>query len=176
MNIENSPQTIRLALVYEVVNKLKDTGKIRLQKLMYFLQEAFDVPTNYSFRMHHYGPYSDALDGDLSLAKALGHIEIEPDSEGFGYHVTPIKAASVSWSITIAPSREQIDNAISLLGSLRTWELELDATIHFVSELGASASEDEISNTVRSLKPKFTIEIIRSAYGRLLESDLIHED
>jgi len=166
----------RLSIVHEIVQILKDTGKTNIQKIVYFLQESVGVTLGYSFRMHHYGPYSDALDGDLSLAKALGHIEIEPDSEGFGYHVTPIKAASVSWSITIAPSREQIDNAISLLGSLRTWELELDATIHFVSELGASASEDEISNTVRSLKPKFTIETIRSAYGRLLDAGLVRED
>ena len=79
---ENTSQSIRLALVYEAVNRLKDTGKIKLQKLMYFLQESFNAPTNYSFRMHHYGPYSEELETDLSRLRSSGYLSVEPDLGG----------------------------------------------------------------------------------------------
>ena len=42
MESENFRQSIRLAAVYEVVKQLEDTGKIKLQKLMYFLDYLFD--------------------------------------------------------------------------------------------------------------------------------------
>jgi uncharacterized protein YwgA len=55
-------QDLRLAILHEVISELDDVGKTQLQKLGYFLQEAFSVPTKYSFRMHHYGPYAEALE------------------------------------------------------------------------------------------------------------------
>ena len=41
--------------------------------------------------MHYYGPYSETLDGNLSLSDAMGIVEIKADSAGYGYHIKPGK-------------------------------------------------------------------------------------
>ena len=79
----------RIELVREIVRSSGDIGKTKIQKIMYFLQESVGAPLMYPFRMHYYGPYSDELDGILSLTKSLRYIDINPDPNGFGYHVTP---------------------------------------------------------------------------------------
>lgn len=165
--------TRRLAIIQEIVTYLEDTGKTNIQKIVYFLQESLGIELGYPFRMYHYGPYSDDLDGDLSLSQALGNITIMPDQNGFGYHVMPTDKASGSWPAELSPRREQIGDAIGKLGELSTWMLELYATIHFVSEVETEISREEVLTTVKSLKPKFTEHVIQSAYRNLQKAGLI---
>ena len=76
-------QEFRLAILHTVIAESKPgTGKTHLQKLCYFLQTIFDVPTKYSFRMHHYGPYAEALETDMAKLRITGYIDIKPDSQG----------------------------------------------------------------------------------------------
>ena len=83
----------RVELVREIVRRHCGIGKTKIQKITYFLQESVGVPLGYPFRMHYYGPYSDELDGVLSLTSSLGYIDINPDPNGFGYHVTPVEGS-----------------------------------------------------------------------------------
>ena len=49
----------RVAAIKLIVDRLKDTGKTKLQKILYFTQEEIGAPLGYRFRMHHYGPFSE---------------------------------------------------------------------------------------------------------------------
>ena len=167
----------RLAIIQKIVTHPKDIGKTKIQKIVYFLQEAVGVPLMYPFRMHYYGPYSDDLDGVLSLANSLGHIDIKPAPSGFGYLVTPSQENEDNWLQEYDISKDAdvdiVDRAIYLLGSLDTSTLELYATVHFIDGPDGNLSKDEVLNTVSQLKPKFTRDFIERAYQALLKANLI---
>ena len=73
----------------EIIRQLGDAGKIKIQKLTYFLQESLGIGAGYLFRMYHYGPYSEDLDTDMTRLKLEGYVNITPDADGYGFHVMP---------------------------------------------------------------------------------------
>ena len=171
----------RVAVIRHIVSRSGDIGKTKIQKLVYFLQESIGVPLKYPFRMHYYGPYSDELDGNLSLTKSIGYIDIDPDPNGFGYHVTPVEEmGGASWQgyemsddPEVRDLIEVIDNAIDILGALETPQIELYATIHLISGLKGNSSKEETVQTVKRLKPKFSVEHIDYSYQALRKANLI---
>ena len=160
-------QEFRLAILHRMISELKGAGKTRLQKLGYFLQEAMGIPTTYSFRMHHYGPYAEALETDIARLSLTGYIEIEPDSQGYGFHIKAIDDPLEEWSRLVEPYIEAIGRAIGVFGNRQTHELELAATIHFVNSLLTDASTDEVLVRVKSLKPRFTESYIHDVHSEL---------
>ena len=169
--------SLRLAVIERIVSTCSDTGKTKVQKIAYFLQESVGVPLKFPFRMHYFGPYSDRLDSVLSLAKALGAVDISPDPEGFGYHVTPGTVNGSTWSqaydIAKDPKIEEIDKAVRDLGVLETYKLELYATIHFISGIDKKQSKQDVLETVSGLKPKFNKDVLDNAYQTLQGAGLI---
>ena len=169
--------SLRLAVIERIVSTCSDVGKTKVQKIAYFLQESVGIPLKYPFRMHYFGPYSDRLDSVLSFARALGAVDISPDPEGFGYHVTPGtesgSAGSQQYDISKHPKFEEIDRAVRGLGSLETYELELYATIHFISGTNEEQSKQDVLETVSGLKPKFNKDAIDHAYQTLERAGLI---
>ena len=171
----------RIAVIRRIVGMHRDIGKTKIQKIVYFLQESVDVPLKYRFRMHYYGPYSDELDGNLSLTKSIGYIDIAPDPNGFGYHVTPVEDMEcTSWQgyeISDDPEvcalTDGIDNAINILGQLDTPQIELYATIHLINGLRGNSSKEKTVQTVKRLKPKFSLEHIDDSYQKLKSANLI---
>ncbi len=163
----------RLAVIYEIVTRLSDTGKTNIQKIVYFLQEAVGVPLLYPFRMHYYGPYSEGLDGDVSLLRAMGYIDVEPDPNGFGFHVRPVVEVGMDWPEELERFKPNVVQAIDYLGQLSTSDIELYATLHFVNKLGSDLPKSEVLSTVKSLKPKFPHETINAAYDKLERDGLI---
>ena len=173
--------TRRVAFIERIVLNSGDIGKTKIQKILYFLQESMGVPLKYRFRMHYFGPYSDEIDNALSLSKSLGRIDIQPDSGGFGYHVTPIVTRSDAMWQDYDPSEdpeieislEGIDKTIDILSRIDTPQIELYATIHFIGGPMSNRSEEQTVETVKRIKPKFTTHRIESAYQTLKESDLL---
>ena len=167
---------LRLSAVERIVSLCGDTGKTKIQKITYFLQEAVGVQLGYPFRMHYYGPYSDDLDGIVSLAQMMGYIEIKPDLNGFGYHVT---LGSESGNLAfgkpdLPPDLEQsMTSAAKTLGNLDTPQLELYASIHLISRSRKEPHKDEVLETVHRLKPKFSLNHVGNAYRDLERAGLI---
>jgi uncharacterized protein YwgA len=166
-------QDLRLAILHEVISELDDVGKTQLQKLGYFLQEAFSVPTKYSFRMHHYGPYAEALETDIARLRLTGYVDIQPDPQGYGFHITSIDNPPEEWSRSIQPYVQSINDVIKTFGSRKTPELELAATIHFTKNLLSDASTDEVLSKVKALKPKFDGGYISKLHAELEEFGLL---
>ena len=70
----------RLAVIRRIADLAPDPGKTSIQKIAYFIQSGLNIPLGYRFKMHYFGPYSEELDGKLSLADAMGIVEIDLDS------------------------------------------------------------------------------------------------
>ena len=171
----------RTAMIRRIVDRQEGIGKTKIQKITYFLQESLGVPLAYPFRMHYYGPYSNELDGALSLTESLGYIDITPDPNGFGYHVTSVEEHSgVSWhdydmskDSEIRNRIEDIDSTIDSLGALDIPKIELYATIHFIGGPKGDSSKKQTLDTVKRLKPKFSEYEISDAYQALRKANLI---
>ena len=155
----------RLAVIRRIADLAPEPpGKTSIQKIVYFLQDEI-VALDYRFKMHYYGPYSEKLDGNLSLANAMGIVEVITDSDGYGYHVIPGQQdlgelePPITWT--------KIDEMIQDLGGMELWRLELLATVHFVKSLHPHSNEREVIEMVRGLKPKFSEQIIEGALERL---------
>lgn len=156
----------RLSVIRRIVDVAPvPPGKTSIQKIVYFLQNEIESALDYRFKMHYYGPYSEKLDGNLSLANAMGLVEVIPDSEGYGYHVIPgqqdlgQQEPPMPWT--------EIDEMIQDLGGLELWRLELVATAHFVKSLHPHSNRRQVIEMVRGLKPKFSEHIIVGALERL---------
>ena len=149
----------RVAFIERVVRNSRDIGKTKIQKVLYFLQESLGVPLNYRFRMHYFGPYSDEIDNALSLSKSLGRIDIQPDSGGFGYHVTPVEIDDDTPWQDYDPSKDSdieisvadIDKTIGILAEIDTPQIELYATIHFVYHHKSELSKTQTVTTVKRI-------------------------
>jgi hypothetical protein len=177
MNAQCGPQfageDLSFAVLHWLVSHLQDVGKIQLQKLAYFLQESYGIPLGYTFRMHHYGPYSRELDNDLLKLRLMGFVDVQPDTSGYGFHVTPLSEPEAGWANALAPYESQLGDAIAKLGNLPAYLLEIQATIHYVSQLVEGASAEEVVTIVHGLKPKFLPESIAKAREQLQQLGLL---
>ena len=165
----------RLTAIEYLVHCMQDLGKTKLQKLLYFAQHSSNLPLGYDFQMYHYGPFTFALEDDLGILRRDGRIDVEPDAQGFGFHIRPTAASRPDPLSAPLPSswRIALDNLRAQFGDLSIQELELRATIHFVAMLTESSSDERIRDVVHALKPKFSLQHISSAIremrlGRLL--------
>jgi uncharacterized protein len=167
-------QLSRLGTITTLVDLLRDTGKIRLQKLLYFLQEGWGVQLGYDFVMHHYGPYSAQVDADLSVLAAAGAVKISVDAGGYGYHVVPgeLRPASLGEA---AQGLEQIPSVLDAFPQSDAASLELAATVHFVHSLMPGAQRHSAVEQVRALKPKFPVSAVEAQYDRLVSLGLIEQ-
>ena len=167
----------RMVFIQMIADCCGDVGKTKIQKISYFLQESVGVPLEYPFRMHYFGPYSEELDRILSLCESVGLIDIQPDPDGFGYHVTTLEQVEGSWiqeyDISKEPEIKQINEAITVLGNIETPRLELYATIHFIDRREGQQDKGRTIEIVKRLKPKFSHSQVENAYQNLKGTKLI---
>ena len=152
----------RLAVIRRIADLAPDPGKTSIQKIVYFLQSGLEIPLGYRFKMHYFGPYSEELDGKLSLSDAMGIVEIKADSAGYGYHIKPGNFDVEDVEPTM--NWEEINEAITDLAELDLPQLELLATIHFIQSIRSKWDRGKVISTVNRLKPKFSKERIEQAY------------
>lgn len=162
-----SGQELQLAVTHNLIDQLQDVGKVRLQKMIYFLQEAQGVPTKFAFRMHHYGPFSEDLETDTAWLRLAGYINVEPDSQGYGFHIIPVDTPKEEWRDVIEPYKESIGRVIEIFACRTVSELELLATIHYVKCLQPDLPSDEILKIVGALKPRFNEGYIAQTHAEL---------
>ena len=168
-----SPDELRSAIIDALVRRLGDAGKIKIQKLVYFLQEAYQLPLACRFHMHHFGPYSEDIESNISNLKFMGYVNVQRDPDGYGFHLTPTSsAAAPNWNILVASAEEQIGSVIDQLGPMDASQLELVATIHFIrSSFGFN--KGAVISSVRARKPKFSRKLITEAYDNLAGMGLL---
>jgi uncharacterized protein YwgA len=168
----------KFMLIQYLVGKLSVVGKVKMQKVIYFLQEACGVDLEYDFFMHYYGPYSPELNNTLQEMKTEGLLQfslaIFPSY--YGYQIDPGEKASKEIQIP-AKIREKADKIVELFNMYDAQKMELLASIHFVRailmEQGKKSDKKSVVNEVQLLKPKFEQEKIAEAYEELQQNGLL---
>lgn len=165
----------RSRIIEYLVTNLDRPGKVKLQKTMYFLQEALQVPMGYDYVMHYYGPYSFELDYTLSEMQGKGILKIDQVIYPAGYYGYDISSGENVERDLKLPSEytDKADQVTHIFKPMDAQAIELWATIHFVGsilkEKGRDSGKEAITKEVKLLKPKFSEQDIGEAYDKIQE-------
>lgn len=169
----------RYALIAELAQRSSSLGRTALQKKIYLLQALFDMKLGYDFSLYTYGPFTSEILSDLDAAEAIGAVRVNNVASGYGgYEIKPgeesSRVASKAKSF-LDENRIKLDQLFNEFGDYNAKDLELRATIVFVDKdlkiLGHPP--DEVLDTVREIKPGFSIEQIKKAATELAQKDYI---
>jgi uncharacterized protein YwgA len=141
-------------------------GRLRLQKTMKLLQR-LGFPTNYTFSMYHYGPYSEGIQSDLSLLSSAGVIRENEQRYNSG---------SVRYDITFnrdiaLPKVGRFHEPIKIMEKAEPVILELAATYLAFLEYGLE-DEDAIEALKDKKEDKFTKRRFETAMNLLEELEI----
>lgn len=172
MPIQFTEKWDQYGLMAELALKLEGIspqfGKTVLQKLVYILQEVYEVPCGYDYILYNYGPYSEALADDLSFFASMDGVKIEW-GQGPGYRIkkdvktSHFRERGKGFLTKYAP---QIEKVVREFGGMNAKELELRSTILYVSR-EEPLGKEVLLNRVKEIKPHFSVGEIDSAYQEL---------
>jgi uncharacterized protein len=166
----------RMALISVLVARSPQghLGRTAVMKLLYFLQTLRDVPLGYRFTLYSYGPFDSDVLANLQTAESLGVVEstVVGYSGGYGYKIR--EGSRARWlqeraSTFLEDYDEDIRWATGRFGDLSSAQLELVSAIVYVDR-EEDFSIDEIVQTVKEIKPHFSIEQIER-FATSLQSD-----
>ena len=151
----------RLRLLASVVQMLDEagswTGRMHIQKFLYFAQELLGLESDYEFVLYQRGPYSFDLDADIRSLRSIGAV-----------HITPMPPYGPSYSVTAlgellarpTPVGKQLVARLQALagelGPKQARDLELLATTLYVLNNERPGSDKATVARVILLKPQFS--------------------
>jgi len=147
-------------------NKNAQFGKTIFQKIIFILQEVYNIPLGYDFSLYTYGPYASEVFQDLDFVESLKGVQIIPVETGYGgYKIIPGKEHSIIRAkgkeyLESDSVRKALNSLIKEFGGFTARDLELRATIIFIDrDLKGTPQHllDDIAKLVHEIKPKFAI-------------------
>ncbi len=165
----------RYGLIVELARRLEAVspqfGKTALQKLVYILDASFGVRLDYEFTLYTYGPYSQELASDLEIVASIGGVELMARANGVhirtGKCVESIVQRSESFTSEYV---EVLDELVRTFGSFSATDLELRATLIFVSQHELLFTREELMGELTAIKPHFEAPEVFSAIDELTRS------
>ncbi|MFI2858823.1 hypothetical protein ACH6EH_17090 [Paenibacillus sp. JSM ZJ436] len=164
-----------LQAIVSYLARKKETiqGKKAFQKFMYFI-DAKGVPTQLSFRIYHFGPYSSDLDYQTDNLELEGSITISKSGEKFVIQPgDKYEEILIREEAFISQHSHIINSVIELLPD-EPKVLELWSTTHFVAnsmfKMYQTFDKTKVIDEVKKIKQdKFSLEQIDAAYDKLFE-------
>jgi len=150
----------KLGLLSSMVRKLNQadswTGRMHIQKFVYFAQELLALPPDYEFILYQRGPYSFDLDTEIRSLRSIGAVEItlRPPPYGPTYSSTVLGEALDKRSAVDARTDDKLTELANVLGPKPARDLELLATTLYVLREGPQSDQGVVAR-VLSLKPQF---------------------
>ncbi len=180
----------RYGLIAELAHRLRDVspqfGKTALQKMVYLLQEVFEIDCGYDFQLYSYGPFDSQLLQDLDLVEHVGAVTINPVlSMTGGYEILPGEKADILREKAIDfLGNEKVSAAVDKLvrefGHFWAKDLELRSTIvYVVKDLKRNkekVTKEKLKKVIKNVKPRFSSTEIEKAINELLEKGFIKAD
>jgi len=141
-------------------------GRTKLQKMIYFADRylGWDVG---DYKLHYYGPYSQNVTESLLAATEELVDETVPEFGPYQYELTGDGTAFLDYFVDTMCDEHRIENTRSLFQELSGWEkddLELAATLDFVSHNTPGIDKDALIDKVHTIKENFTRRDIEGAY------------
>ena len=169
----------RLGLISAITKQKQQPslGKTAMMKYIFILQQVYKVPIGYDYEIYNYGPYSADVMGDIQLASDFDVIKVVAVDfpNGYsGYELKPTDKTKDSIEKEkdfINLHRNSISEVINNFGDKTVKELELSSTIIYVYSTHSfnnwSTAIDDVSESVKKIKPHFDISVINSEYSNL---------
>ncbi len=144
-------------------------GNIAIQKLVYLLENVYKVDLGYTYGLHHLGPYSFELAGDLSLGEQADlwrskTIQVESPFKsyhGMQYEICEDSGIPYEIRADVQGRWEQVEPAmkalLSAIGRCTGRDLELYATIHYLRTV-QDVPEEDLWDVLHILKPKYSLD------------------
>jgi uncharacterized protein YwgA len=177
----------RYALIAELAKRLEPVspqfGKTALQKLVFFLQEVYEIDCGYDFSLYSYGPFDSQLLGDLDLVEHWGCVSVTRiNNTPGGYQIRPADGVDsirdkAAGFLDATRTKQAIDDLIAIYGAMTAKDLELRATTVYVAKnlktKWTLVPKENVCDLVGQIKPKFTAQEIEQAVMELSERDHI---
>lgn len=166
------------ALLAEFASRMdgQRLGRTALQKFTYLLQELHGVDAGYDFPLYTYGPFSSELLGDLDTLAALQGVSVAADVRQGGYLISPgprIDSIRNMGAAFLRTHEASITAVLDAFGGMSAKDLELRSTVVFAQRdalrKGKAPDEESLVETVREIKPHFSIDQVRAAITELSE-------
>ncbi len=182
--VAGSVNLVRLIQAILSVAKKDTLNKTQVHKLTY-LACSTGLDCDFEFRMHHYGPYSFALEDAIHLLEGVGVLTSTVE-EHDGWSEYKIQLGDRVDSFLnrfgrLVPEDEIPRRISSMFGGKSTPELELLGMVHLVHSIlnrewrGSAASRQNVLDSVQGLKPRFSMVQISQAYDDLVSNELLSE-
>lgn len=180
-NFGDLEQALLAFIVKEYSKVSKNTlGRTVIQKLCYHAKMK-GIPFQYSFEIYHYGPFSQAIYGDMDMLITSGIVHDEnPDPEVSRYVPTEQLDQYLKKNESlIKPYLEDLSKLIVLFSEVGPREMELLSTVHYCFKshkdfFKKTPSYKEVLGSVKEIKgSKFSDEDIDWAYKALRDNNLL---
>lgn len=179
MGIQFSERWDQYGIIAELAVRLKDVspqfGKTVLQKMIYILQEVYEIPCDYEYVLYNYGPYSGDLAKDLSFFASMDGVKVEW-SQNLGYKIQPVAKTDHFRQRAqefLNKYDVKIGEAIDIFGRMTARELELRSTIIYVAK-ESSMDNKTMMSRIYEIKPHFSPEEIGSAIEQLAAINILN--
>jgi uncharacterized protein YwgA len=155
--------TDRFTTILELLRCTKmKVGKTFIQKAIYVLQNWLGWDSDYKFKLHYYGPYSQDLSDDLDTLSELGFIKMVFNGNSYDIRITDDGVRFLDENLEAhMPNKTKIERAISLIGKGDVKNMELIGTILYFAKL--AKNDSEIIELVNTVKPHFPAETINGS-------------
>lgn len=123
-------------------------GNTRLQKEIWILQR-LGLPTDYSYKVHFYGPYSEDLHAETGFLQSIGVVDVEErqsQERGTNYYITTVRNPE---GLPVDELPSEVEEAIPVLEKTDPTVLELAATYDAFRDQG-----DDHEEAIRRVRRK----------------------
>jgi hypothetical protein len=169
-------QVVLLNLIQAMKDSNSWCGETHIQKSIYFLQEALDVPLGLEFVLYKHGPFSFDLRQILGEMRASLLIEVK-SREPYGSSLEPSESGRALQERFPSTSRRyagQVNFIAERLGARGVVDLERMSTALYVTKQARQASPMDRAVSVTRLKPHIqldrAIESVNEVDGLLSEA------
>ena len=147
------------AILTTLIDKMRDVGswcgETHIQKGTYFLQELFEVPLEFNFRLYKHGPFSFDLRDTLRTMRSDHFIDIDIQPYPYGPRIISTDLARIfrrQYDELIHAYRPRIDLVAERISDSKVADLERYATALYVTQHGIT-SDEERARDINRLKP-----------------------
>ena len=145
----------QMAAVLELMHALRSRGswcgETHVQKCVYLVQEALDLPSEFEFVLYKYGPYSFDLHHLLGEMRADLLIDREPQPDPYGPTLKPSASGAnlmKRHAATTTRYRPAINLVAECFGDRRVTDLEQIGTALYVTRADAGTAEERARRVV----------------------------
>lgn len=155
--------------LFLLVGKIE--GKIKLQKIIFILQEKQVINFELDYKFAQYGPYSESLQIELEYLSRIGFLKEVSTADSYTYEINKEFPIKIDLSQDVVSNQKLILSLIEQESQL----LEVTSTIYYLKARHYK-EEKSIEDKIRILKPNLQDKIANAFqyYSSLESSSLMN--